>query len=107
MLLDIIVYPFTMMFNSTPGRLFEKHVMLSLMTLLHLQKAYCQYDDPKLADPRVSSVNDKDTEYILPFHQELMRDMIVSLAQLLHLMKSFKVIRLFAFGSYPCENFFS
>lgn len=36
-----------------------------------------------------------------------MRECIVTLAQLLRLINKYDDIRLYAFGSYPCENFFS
>jgi hypothetical protein len=43
----------------------------------------------------------------LPFDKRLIIDMSVTLAQLLRLFGKYDDIRLYAFGSYPCENFFS
>ncbi|CAL6012078.1 Conserved_hypothetical protein [Hexamita inflata] len=59
-------------------------------------------DNEKLADQ-----NRKGVSVLYPFDKQWMEEVIVTLAQILHLIAEHKQINMYSVGSYSAENFFS
>ncbi|CAL6028817.1 Conserved_hypothetical protein [Hexamita inflata] len=59
-------------------------------------------NDEKLADQ-----NRKGVTVLYPFDKQWMEEVIVTLAQILHLIAEHKQINMYSVGSYSAENFFS
>ena len=106
----ISVYPFTGLFISVHGEIFNKITLLSLMVFLRLKSAVTyldeedvwELDNDKLAERRV-----RGSTVLTPFDQTWLTEAIVTLAQLTRLLGKYKKVRMYSVGSYACENFFS
>jgi hypothetical protein len=80
------------------------------MTFLRLQSAVTflegddvwETNDEVLAERRV-----RGATVLISFDRKWMKEAIVTLAQIMRLIKDYKKIRMYSVGSYPCENFFA
>ncbi|CAL6104427.1 Conserved_hypothetical protein [Hexamita inflata] len=110
MIYFVLVYPLSTVFVKVNDLVFQQMVALSLVTLLRLVSLSTNIKAETVWADDLRNLGENNAKNIthLTFSDQIwMKEAIVSLAQILRLVKKYDSVFIVAVGSYMCENYFS
>ncbi|CAL5993529.1 Conserved_hypothetical protein [Hexamita inflata] len=110
MIYFVLVYPLSTVFVKVNDLVFQQMVALSLVTLLRLVSLSTNIKAETVWADDLRNLGENNAKNIthLTFSDQIwMKEAIVSLAQILRLVKKYDTVFIVAVGSYMCENYFS
>ena len=103
----IIIYPMRMLFSHVTQVNFQKWLIVSFSALTRLNVFIASVRENEDTTNKIGQRKGNGVTILFPFDEQLINDILVTIAQLLYLIDKEHTVRLYAFGSFACENAFS